>query len=135
MWPIRYTRKIKVSAQSKESVSRMHNSWAKHNLTFKFHVFSPQFLPSLSPIWSALCRALIISYLVITDDTFFLVADIGICRGLYILIWLPIYHRSMPRIVQNYPWQCKRDEAKCFSHIFLWIFVVHVIRKFFNIDK
>lgn len=39
---------------------------------------------------SALRRALIIGYLVITDDTFFLVADIvrDIRRG-FILIWLP----------------------------------------------
>lgn len=64
--------------ESGEFATRMHNSWAKHNLTFKFHVLVGPFpSASLSLFCPALRRALIIGYLVITDDTFFLVADIA----------------------------------------------------------
>lgn len=59
--------------ESGEFAMRMHNSWAKHNLTFKFHVLAGPF-PPLPPLRPALRRALIIGYLVITGDTFFLVA-------------------------------------------------------------
>lgn len=78
VWPIWCTRKIKVFRESGEFATQMHNSWAKHNLTFKFHALAGPFPPALAPfVPPALHRALIIGYLVITDDTFFLVADIA----------------------------------------------------------
>lgn len=65
--------------ESGEFATQMHNSWAKHNLTFKFHALAGPFpsCPRSLRRPPALHRALIIGYLVITGDTFFLVADIA----------------------------------------------------------
>lgn len=118
--------------ESGEFVTQMHNSWAKHNLTFKFHVLAGPFplssLPSVLPFVLLPC-ALIIGYLVITDDTFFLVADIARNSPRSYINLSSYLSAPCARIGQNRPRQCKRGEAKCFFEYLSLAFIGQSVRE------